>query len=318
MERASQGTVVKGVVVRDSGSHAFVAHQSHGIAFRGCVTHNTFDDAYWWDPSPDPGSAPEPPTDHVLYDGCVASMVRSDPPWWGARMAGFLLGARNGNVIRGCVAVGVQGNVENSCGFNWPEREGGVWTFEDCLAHNNRMNGIFVWQNNDLPHVINRFIAYHNGRTGIKHGSYLNSFRYDDSILYGNGFAAIEAHALSFGSPVQTFSRLRCDQAGLSPYCVVTKPHLGAPAAPVQFVESRFRGYSKAAFGIVDEGSPFPDLLSVVDCTFEGNEFWFGPGVHVDSRVRVLDPIHGSITLRRADQPGVFRPEWNARVNHIS
>lgn len=314
MEEASRGTIVDGVVIKDSGNHAFVTHQSHGVTFRNCISHNTFDDAYWWDPSPDPNTAPGPPTDDVEYDRCVASMVRSDPPWFGLRLAGFFLGARNGNVIRNCVAVGVQGNVDSS-GFIWPESSGGLWTFEDCVAHNNTLNGIFVWQNNHLPHVISRFTAYHNGRSGVKQGAYVVGFQYQDSFLYGNRFAAIEEHALSLSSPLHMFSRVRCDQAGLSPHCVVTAPHLGAAEAPVLFVDTEFHGYSKAAFGFLDAASPFPNLFNIVDCGFEGNEFWLGPDIHPASRIRLQDPSHGNLTLRRLDQPGMIRPEWNASVS---
>jgi hypothetical protein len=165
--------------------------------------------------------------------------------------------------------------------------------------------------------VISRFTAYHNGHAGINHGSYINSFLYKDCVLHGNRFAGVESHALSYSSTMQTFSRLRCDQAGLSDYCVVTKPHLAEPMAPVQFVQSRFRGYGKAAFGFLDEASPFQNLFNVTDCIFEGNEFWLGPGIHPASRIRLQDPSHGTLTLRRADQPGVFRPEWNASVSPI-
>jgi hypothetical protein len=318
MDNASRGSIVEGVVVTESGNHAFVPHQSHGITFRDCITHNTFEDAYWWDPSPDPGKIPAHPTDDALYERCVASMVQSDPPSHGFLMAGFFLGARNRNVIRNCVAVGVQGSVD-SCGFIWPENSsGGFWKFEDCLAHNNRVNGITAWHNNDLPHVISRYTAYHNGRAGILHGAYTNGFHYVDSVLYGNRFAAIDSHALSLSAPLLTFTGIRCDQAGLSPYCVVTTEHVAAPVAPARFVGCHFRGYGTAAFGFVDPGSPFPNLYTLTDCTFEGNEFWLASDIHVGSRIRVLDPVHGSITLRRADQLGVFHPEWNASVSNIS
>lgn len=314
MGEASKNTIVEGVVVMDSGNHAFVAHQSHGVTFRDCITHNTFEDPYWWDPSPDPDNIPAHPTDDLLYERCVASMVRSDPPWWGFRMTGFFLGAGKGNVARDCVAVGVEGEVESS-GFNWPETSGGLWTFQDCLAHNNRVYGIRVWQNNDLPNVISRFIGYHIGQVGIFQGSYTNSFRYEDSVLYANGLAAVDSHAVSFASPIQSFSNLRCDQAGLSPYCVVTTPHPTPSLAPVRFTGCRFRGFTKAAFGFVDSPSAFPNVYSVANCAFEGNPFWLALDIHPGSRIQVQDPLHGSITLRRADQPGVLHPEWNASVS---
>ncbi len=46
---ASRGSRLVGGVVRDAGGHAFVAHESHGISFTSCISHNTFDDAYWYD-----------------------------------------------------------------------------------------------------------------------------------------------------------------------------------------------------------------------------------------------------------------------------
>ena len=42
------------------------------------------------------------------------------------------------------------------------------------LSHNNKVNGIFVWQNNPGKSVIDRFVAYHNGKAGIEHGAYKN------------------------------------------------------------------------------------------------------------------------------------------------
>lgn len=317
MNNAARGSEVTGVVVRDSGNHAFVTHRSHGVTFRHCISHDTFEDAYWWDPSPDEGKTPAPPTDDVLYERCVASLVRFDPPSDGFRLTAFFLGTRNGNVIRNCVAVGVQGSVDSS-GFFWPDSSGGLWKFEDCLAHNNRVNGITVWQNNAQPHVISRFTGYHNGRVGIFHGSYTNGFLYKDSVLYGNASAAIDSHAVSVASPVHTFSGLRCDQAGLSAHCVVTTSHPVPPLAPTQFLGCRFRRYRESAFGFIDKGSPFPNLVSVTNCAFDGNEFWLGPDIHAASRIRLLDAVHGSITLRRADQPGEFRPVWNASVSHVS
>jgi hypothetical protein len=317
MGSASRGSLVKGVVVRDSGNHAFVTHRSDGVTFRDCITHNTFEEAYWWDPSSNPDDPNAPPSNDVLYDRCVASLVKSDPPTESFyRLTGFFLGARRGNVIRNCVAVGVQGGLDSS-GFLWPEYSPGLWKFQDCLAHNNRSHGITAWQNNSLPNIINRFTAYHNGRFGILHGFYSNGFAYADSILYANGEASVVALAVSVSSPLQVFSGMRCDQAGLSPHCVVGAPRVLLPAAPVHFNGCRFRGYSKAAFGFVDP-TPFPHFFNIKDCSFDRNEFWLGSDIYPASRIRVSHPALGMVTLRRADQPGEYHSEWNASVSRIS
>lgn len=311
MEGASRGSIVRGVVIRESGNHAFVTHHSHGVTFRDCVTHDTFEDAYWWDPHADVEHAP--PTDDVLYEHCVASMIRADPPNEGHfRLAGFSLGARKGNEIRDCVAVGVQGGLDSS-GFGWPEGSSGLWKFDECLAHNNRSNGITVWQTNGLSHVVNRFTAYHNGLFGIRQGQYVNVFQYNDTVLYGNKGGGVLSNATSWVAPIQRFSRLVCNQAGLSDYCVVGAQLVPVPEMPPEFSECQFRGYKKAAFAFVDP-LPYPNVLTIVNCTFEANEFWLASDIHPGTRIDLTDPARGKVSLRRADQPGLFRPDWNASV----
>jgi hypothetical protein len=322
-EDDSRGSLVEGCVIHSAGNHAFVAHMSHGVTFRDCISHDTFEDPYWWDPRP--GNHPEmpgPPTDDALYERCVASLVRCDPPFEGYRMSGFFLGARNRNVIRNCVAVGVLGS-DTSCGYIWPELSVGVWTFEDCVAHNNKVHGIFVWQNNPPVHLITRFIAYHNGASGIMHGAYRNRYRYEDSILFANRVSAIELWALSVLPPELSFVNVLCDQAGLSDYCVRTKKHTLPGLAPALFQACHFRGDRKAAFGFeaplstTDPNNFNPEIHRVVNCSFEGNEFWLAGDIRPESLIQVQDGLLGTLQLRRADQPGVPRPEWNASVTAL-
>ncbi|MDP8957694.1 MAG: G8 domain-containing protein, partial [Actinomycetota bacterium] len=111
----SRGSVVRGVVVRDSLNHAFVPHNSHGITFRDCIAYDITEDAYWWDPRvqgflrlsrserEDPENQ-EMPANDISWEGCVAALVRGDR----VRLGGFRLGRGTGNRCVGCVAVGVQ------------------------------------------------------------------------------------------------------------------------------------------------------------------------------------------------------------------
>jgi G8 domain len=315
----SRGSKVEGVVIRDTGNHAFVPHLSNGIAFRDCISHNTFEDAYWWDGAPDtrtPGS----PSHDILYERCIASQVQYDPPFRGFTLTGFALGRGNGDVIRDCVAVGVQGE-ESAAGYQWPEGGEGVWTFEGNIAHNNAKHGIFTWQNTGKLHVIARYTAYHNGGAGISHGAYNNRYTYRDSTLYGNADGAVIIHADSWGgsaSPLQ-FLNLSCHGANQSEYLVTAPRHHGDnELPPPRFVASAFTGATKAAFAWLYDGSDGPstdEIVDIVDCSFKGNEFLLGPGIGEGSRIRVQDKVHGSIILRRADQSAV-RPvgKWNARV----
>jgi G8 domain len=316
-DNGSRGSLVEGVVIRDAGSHAFVPHLSNGIVFRDCISHDTVDDAYWWDQAPDTRTE-APPSHDIRYERCVASLVTYDPPFRGYRLAGFNLGRGNGNTIGDCAAVGIQGTVDAS-GFIWPEGSEGIWGFRDCVAHNNAAHGIFAWQNTPKPHLITRFTAYHNLGAGISNGAYNNSYTYRDSTLYGNREGAVVIHANSWAGsrPVQ-FVNLACHGAGLSDYLVVAPRHNGeVETVPIRFAGCSFRDARKAAFGWTYQGSDGPstdEVVDIVDCSFAGNEFWLASRVGANSRIRVKDNAHGSIVLRRADRSGTFQAKWNARV----
>ena len=70
---ASRGTVVTGAVVRDGGNHAFVPHMSNGITLQDCISHNTFEDAFWYDPSSSQTDILM--SNDLVWDRCVASLV---------------------------------------------------------------------------------------------------------------------------------------------------------------------------------------------------------------------------------------------------
>jgi len=318
-------SLVEGVVVRDAGNHAFVPHHSNGITFRDCIAHNVMEEAYWWDPGEGNGSH------DVVYERCVASLVRTDPDDRGFRLGAFWLGHGTGNIARGCVAAGVSGS-KSSSGFVWPENpvgggggikagpndEGGVWTFNGCVAHNNRVNGIFVWQNNQRHTLIDDFTGYYNGNAGVEHGAYENVYRYQNSRLYGNGAAALILHAVAGkGAPSLGFAGVTLDGAGLNDYLVRFEKHSLEAAQPTTFRDCMFRGSRRAAIAIL-EPVRNPDVLDLIDCTFDGNELWIASGVLPTTLVRFEDPAHGSIAVRRADQQGTYRAAWNARVTSIS
>jgi hypothetical protein len=184
------------VVVRDAGHHAFVPHMSHGITFSDCISFDTRSEAYWWDLLD--------ATHGTLYRNCVAALVRPGAEDdRGLRLSGFSINRGRRNTARGCVAVGIQGD-KSASGFHWPEAgqgDGmGVWTFENNLAHNCRINGIFTWQNDESVHNIDRFVAYRCGAYGIEHGAYFNRYRYRDALLVQNGAGGVLDHARSGSS----------------------------------------------------------------------------------------------------------------------
>lgn len=306
---ATRGTLVAGAVVRDCGSHAYVPHASHGITFRSCISHDTMEDAYWWDAAPDTRVDQEA-THRLTYEACIASRVTTEPPFRGFRLTGFSLGRGHGNRASGCVAVGIQGNV-NASGFLWPEGGIGLWRFRNCVAHNSKVNGIFVWQNTDLAHVVNRFIGYHNGQAGIEHGAYVNGYRYKNSVLYGNGRTAMRLHALSSSARRLTIDNLVCDGAGIAQHGVQLVRHTVASSSPIVIKRSVFRGQRAAAVALLATEGP-SDVINLVDCTVEGNEVvaadnWVG------GKVRWVDVKRGAFrVLPKSSEAGRFVPRWNA------
>ncbi|MEV7213803.1 hypothetical protein AB0O31_12015 [Kitasatospora cineracea] len=308
----SRGTVVEGVVVRDAGSHAFVPHASHGITFRGCISHDTWEDAYWWD-GPIDTRTPQGPSNDIAYEGCVASRTVFDPNPRAYRLTGFSLGAGTGSSARDCVAVGVQG-ATGASGYEWPETSEGVWTFERCLAHNNLQNGIFVWLNAEHHHTVTQYAAYHNGGWGIEHGAYLNDFDYTASVLYGNAAGGIAVHALGRDKGT-VFDGLLIDAAGQSDYAVSTLKHQLAGEA-VTLSRSRLTGYRKAGVAFRATGDGEPDDIAVLDCAFggpAGSELWLDPDAPAPTRILFRPAGQAqTVALGKGGGPGLADSPWNA------
>ena len=212
----TDGIVNDGVVAHDCRSHCFVAHISNGVTFRRCVTHDTLESPYWWDRADvDPAGGI---SDRVVYDRCVASRSLSIGGTERFTTTGFFL-ARTSEPLAakalGCVATGIESNGDSS-GYLWLNDNLGVWTFDDCLAHNIRHEGIRVWQNGTtLTHPINRFDVYGCGR-GVFHGAYGNLYQYHDMRIHGCGtgltLAAVSSPLLE--GEAQEFHRVTVTDCG--------------------------------------------------------------------------------------------------------
>ena len=305
----SRGSDVHNVVVRDCGNHSFVPHMSHGVRFTGCIAFNVFESAFWWDHGDT--------THNTLYQRCVAARVKGLPNNKAYRLTGFFLARGDGNRALDCVATGIWGASEAS-GFQWPgAKSEGIWDFTDCVAHNNKENGIFVWQNSSRRHVIERFAGFHNGRAGIRHGAYINGYVYVDSVLHGNLLCAIDITALSSGKRQLHFLRMVCDCDGLSDHAVISGHHI-LQGAPVLFEDIDFRNYKHSAFGFTPNKSKRAEETAIVDCSFDGNELWLYDNTHKDSLIRFRSGGQSlAVRPRDATQSGDVRSEWNAKVDPL-
>lgn len=259
----SRGSVVAGVVARDSGGHAFVPHLSHGITFRDCIAYNVHDAPYWW-PGPPDTRTDGPPSHRIKFVRCIAAKVLTDPPFRGFRLAAFVLGAGNGNVCIRCTAVGVLGN-KNASGFEWPEGTGdSVWRFENNLAHNNRVNGIFVWQNTGKVHPVDDFVAYHNGQSGIEHGAYGNAYQYRGAVLLANGQASVILHGEGTGPGTLRFQKIVAHGDGISEYgFLAVEPAVDLEGHRAIVCGTTISGTRVGDFGVAYAGDTVADRFDI-------------------------------------------------------
>jgi G8 domain len=299
----SRGSTIESCVVRDCGAHAYVPHVSNGVTFRDCVAHNTTDPAYWYD-------ARDSSAD-TLWDGCVASATKHNEPFKYTN-AGFVhgFGPDGRNTARNCVAVGVDGS-----GFFWDADSESVWVFEDDLAHHCTEAGARVWQNDDLPHVITRFIAYRND-VGVSHGAYGNAYHYSDCQLVGNASAAMTVAAVSVKpSNGLVFDRMLFDASGAD-YAVQSMDGSAVgPFGETLYSSCTFTGSKKAAFAVMPHNDERPNSVLLQDCTFAGNEFWFDPTIGPKTVIEVDDASHGHVFLRKPGSSGTAMAKWNATVS---
>ena len=312
----SRGTVVDGLVIRDTKGHAFVPHASHGVTFRNTIAYNVKGEAYWWD---DPASGMMNETDDVVFDRAVAALVTQASGGNNQRLTGFYLGAGNNPVITNSVAVGIQNEGgANRSGYLWPEDSEGTWLFQNNRAHNNDSDGIFVWQNNELPHMIDGFIAYYNRQAGVEHGAYTNSYVYKNLVLLGNGLA-VHSHAL--GEPgddaftdTQIWSKLQTGGGTL-----LIDQHARPPERPVRFVDCDF-----GEVVVRDSGGPERSLYDFIRCGLEPSDFDLS-GARSDSvfRVQRNDGTayqlrgDGSVTSIAAFYSGTVPGDFNGEVGLV-
>jgi hypothetical protein len=322
---ATQGSVVEGVVAYEGGNHAFVPHLSHGITFRDCIAHDQQDSAYWWDPPHEESDEEENqsiPANDVVYDHCVASLVRpTDAAEY--ETTGFVLGPGQRNVARGCVAVGMLADDSSTPGFGWrgDTQEAHAWVFEDCLAHDNYGSSLYFWISG-VPHsYVDRFTGYHDG-SGMHAGAYTNLVSYRDCTIYacaevGLAIEAVPGLAESASDVTVTYENVYVDQAGLSDFAVVVSEHVVDADAPTKLSGCQFMGGNTAQVGFPETG-PYAQLYEFTDCTFDGNAFWLADDLTERVDIQVRDSVNGAISLVPAGRSGgQRRDEWNASVTAI-
>lgn len=242
-------STVEGVVSVLCGNHCFVPHKTHGITFHDCIAFSCFETAFWWDA---PSGTELNGSDRITYDHCAGLSLLCDPSFRGYDTYAFSLGQAATpdltNRCTDCVAVGSMGNSSGG-GFTWPgiaNLKPNAWVFDNCVTHNNKSVGVYVWQNDPKDHFLTRLTAYNNGGGGISHGAYGNKYTYDGLQVFGAwgviGVSAVAHHGGAMPNQIQ-FTNSVFDGAGATS-CFVLAHHFANASAenPCLIKDCTFRG----------------------------------------------------------------------------
>ena len=308
----SRGSLVEGTVVQNSLNHAFVPHASNGITFRDTISYNTRGDAYWWDQNINTKlqvSLNNESSD-ILIDHALAAKVDDNG---NTSLAGFRLseGVDDTNELRNSVAVGVEGYTQSS-GFAWKQGTN-TWKFSNNLAHNNKINGIFVWQNDKRPHIISNFDAYYN-RNGVRHGAYKNHYRYQNLNLYGNSNTGLMLNATSDKDSLRV-DNLVIDGAGITQFGINTCCHqLTGVNYPTVIQNGSIKNVTYGVYMDGGRNSKDGEWLQLNNVSVSAQvPYYLSSEVHVSSSLEINRPgQHVCLTSSAVRSTSKFVPLYNA------
>jgi hypothetical protein len=269
MGNDSRGTDVVGSVVRDSGSHAFVAHHSHGVTFQRCITHDSIEDAFWWDHmTQDLADA----SNDTTYDHCVASKLEGGPIDE-HNLTGFKMEHGHGNSAMGCIGVGIRGG-SNGSAFHWPEfGPHGIWNFEDCIGHNNLDYGAYTWQNDDGHHVHRDFLSYRCGKAAIGLGAYGNRLHVFGMTSVEHGDAGVHnfARTSTADNSKLRYQDLVIDGGTVTEYGIRFINNNLAPKESLEIIDAHFLNIANPIYVSTSDDGILVDLIRPVVGAIERN-----------------------------------------------
>jgi hypothetical protein len=265
-EDGSIGSIVEGCVIRDTDNHAYVPHVSNGIMFKSNVAYNTTEIAFWWDEADSSHS--------ITYDANVVAKCKyvnhslaldstspTDPNLSGS---GFLMGMGDdcvaiNNVVAGCD----NGDPGNGGAYFWQANNEGVWTFTNNMSHNCG-NGMQVWQNTTLNHIVENQVTYHCSQA-LGHGAYANSYTYLGGTIYGN---SMFIEASSGDSNRVRFINIAFDGGGMVDYGLVVSSSPIPSSYPTFVRNCSFKNFRLA--GVHDAAGNELKTIDVINCTSTG------------------------------------------------
>lgn len=308
----SKGSLVEGVVVHKALSHAFVPHASNGITFRDTISYDTVLTPYWWDNSKKTDPMPNQ-SDGILIDHAMAAYAKTKANvGMETALSGYFLQESKtdlSNEIRNSVAVGIVGHTESS-GFKW-NLEPTAWKFNNNITHNNKVLGVFVWQNTGFIHPITNLDVY-NTRIGIRHGAYKNQYQYTNIRIYGSSENGINLFATSRQNRPLSFSNVTIDGAGNAGIFVCCHQLQGsAEATVIQNITIK-----NAKYGVLVNDGKDADWVSLKNVTNLATIPYYITGGPVETKLEVQSSTeHFYLVPKNATAPvrgAVSVPAWNA------
>jgi len=318
----SVGSIVDGVVVAHSGSHAFVPHGSNGVDIENTIAYDVGDDAYWWDSNTSRTDTSNS-SDDVTINRALAAKVTGGGP--GA--SGFCLCVNNvdlSDTLSNSVAVGVNSGAAGA-GFRWSNNFGfGDWNFDHNLAHNIKTEGIFSWANNHQQTITN-FTAYYN-RNGITQGAYKNAYHYANIKLYANSKYGVYLGATAQSGGL-SFANVQIDGAGVTGsmgFFACCHQIAGTAYATVISNSTVTNTYYPSVWSVDPHDGEYIKVVNSV-LGGEGSQhcpsgslgcgpYYFGNGTEPSSSIEVQNATDGHFDLTpiRTDAHAKFVPAWNA------
>jgi len=270
---SQKGKTFKGIVTKNGQARAIVAHMANGITFEECISFRNQQSPFWWDDGDE--------SHNCSFVRCLSAEVAPGGTTEIHTNTAFMAQKGDGNAFIECIAVGTQGGGDPS-GFMWPGKAKSAWEFRDCVAHNNKGNGVYWWQNNitDPAHVINGFVAYNNTNRAFLHGAYGNPVRWMDLVAMGNH---VEFHAAGKASDpgadgkrtIHGLERGTVDVAGQSPHAFVASGSNTPASVPTEIFDVKFAGATKSAI-FFDMNAGQQRMFDFVGCTVDGRELQSG------------------------------------------
>jgi len=338
VNNASKGNYVKGTVVHRSQMRAFVAHESNSIDIIENIAYDILNGPFWLE-NDNVGNcvgaclagskSPEAPFNDTFIRNVAARVgpSKADGENEGLRLAGYEWQTPRGHKFMGNIAVGIRG-TGSAAGFIWPERgQGsvGVLTFIKNEAHNDKINGIFLWHNTNLPHQYVDALVWHNGRDGLEQGAYHTEYKWFLVRAIGNGRAGISYPAVD-----SEFYDSIIDGEGITKigFHALTEAPV-APNGPIKIANSVTKGYTVVAFSQIHNTCATEEFINTSSkCARVWRHLWdndYGTGKHFDfdghgnhfSQWNIYNypAAPFNFILHRSDYPaGVYNSTWDANL----